>query len=288
VIAYLLDGTSAEGQPGAPDGFASSLRHLTPALILALVLVPLAPAAGSRRGRIGLGALLGVLLIASDRSGKHWHSPYLLIADMAVIAALCIPLLRSADLPRLSPQLSRLRPRFSPRAASVAAIGLLLLGGWFLQRSYLTHRYDGSGFRSAGLDAAFKWARTLHEQRIATTVPIQYPLVGQDLSNHVNFLGRRRSDAGFTQISGCRRWRAALVAGGYGYVLTSGGFKPSESGKSHCLAGDPRAKPVLRVKQIVVFRLERPRVAGVREHPPGLERSESLRRRVERQRSSRS
>jgi len=287
VIAYLLDGTSAEGQPGTPDGFASSLRHLTPALILALVLVPLAPAAGSRRGRIGLGALLGIMLIASDRSGKHWHSPYLLLADVAVIAALCIPLLRSADLPRLGPQLWGVTSRIRPLATSVAAIGLLLLGGWFLQRSYLSHRYDGSGFRSAGLDAAFKWASGVHAQHIATTVPIQYPLVGQDLSNRVNFLGRRRSDAGFTQISGCRRWRAALAAGGYGYVLTAGGFKPSESGKSHCLAGDPRAKPVLRVKQIVVFRLERPRAARVREHPPGLERSESLRRRVERQRSSR-
>ena len=288
VIAYLLDGTSAEGQPGTPDGFASSLRHLTPALILALVLVPLAPVAESRRGRIGLGALLAALLIASDRSGKHWHSPYLVLADVAVIAALCIPLLRSADLPRLGPQLSRLRSRIRPLAASAAAIGLLLLGGWFLQRSYLSHRYDGSGFRSAGLDAAFKWASSVHAQRIATTVPIQYPLVGSDLSNRVNFVGRRRSDAGFTEISGCRRWRAALAAGGYGYVLTAGGFEPWESGKSHCLAGDPRARPVIRVKQIVVFRLERPRAAGVRDRPPELGRSEPLHRHAQRQRNSQS
>jgi hypothetical protein len=119
---------------------------------------------------------------------------------------------------------------------------LLLLGGWFLQRSYLSHRYDGSGFRSAGLDAAFKWASSLHAQRIATTVPIQYPLVGQDLSNRVNFLGRHRSNAGFTQISGCRRWRAALAAGRYRYVLTSGGFEPGESGKSHCLVTRGRGR----------------------------------------------
>jgi hypothetical protein len=288
VISYLLDGTSAEGQPGTPDGFASSLRHLTPALILALVLVPLAPVAESRRGRIGLGALLAVLLIASDRSSKHWHSPYLLLADVAVLAAFCIPLLRSADLPRLGPQLSRLRSRIRPLAASLAAIGFLLVGGWFLQRSYLSHRYDGSGFRSAGLDAAFKWASSLHAQRIATTVPIQYPLVGSDLSNRVNFVGRRRSDAGFTEISGCRRWRAALAAGGYEYVLTTGGFEPWESGKSHCLADDPRARPVIRVKQIVVFRLERPRAAGVRDRPPELGHSEPLHGRAQRQRSSQS
>ena len=287
VVAYLLDGTSAEGQPGTPDGFASSLRHLTPALILALVLVPLAPGAGSRRGRIGLGALLGALLIASDRSGKHWHSPYLVLADIAVIVALCIPLLWSADLPRLGPQLSRLRSRIGPLAASAATIGFLLVGGWFLQRSYLSHRYDGKDFRSAGLNAAFEWANHQHEQRIATTVPVQYPLVGTDLSNRVSFVGRRRADAGFTQIGRCRPWRAALAAGGYRFVVTAGGLEPWERGMSHCLAKDPLARPVVRENQIVVFRLER-RAARVRGHSPELGRSEVRRRRVERQRSSRS
>ncbi|MDQ2940502.1 MAG: hypothetical protein M3R23_08240, partial [Actinomycetota bacterium] len=248
VVAYLLDGTSAEGQPGTPDGFASSLRHLMPALFLALVLLPLAPAMRSRRGHLALGALLGALLIASDRSGEHWRPAYVLVAVAAAAVALCIPLLRTADLRRLT-------ARISPAAASAAAAGLLLMGGWFLQRSYLSHRYDGEDFRSAGLDAAFQWANDQHEQRIATTVPVQYPLIGRDLSNRVSFVGRRHGDAGFTEIRGCRRWRAALAAGGYRFVVTAGGLEPWEAGKSHCLAKDPRARPVVRVNQIVVFRL---------------------------------
>jgi hypothetical protein len=293
VIAYLLDGTSAEGQPGSPDGFESSLRHLAPALILGLALVPLAPVASSRRGRLGLGALLAALLIAGDRSGKHWHSPYLLIADLAVVAALCIPLLSSLELPRLGPHIRRLKSQLRPLTVAAATIAAILFGGWFLQRSYLSHRYDEGGFRSEGLNAVFKWTSGLHDQRIATTVPIQYPLIGRDLSNRVSFVGRHRNDAGFTQIGGCRRLRAALAAGRYRFVLTAGGLEGWEPGKSHCLAADPRARPVIHVNQIVVFRLRRgaPIVGGrrreVRGGPARIRSSETRSRFRERQRSSR-
>ena len=80
--------------------------------------------------------------------------------------------------------------------------------------------------------------------------------MGDDLSNRVSFLGRRRHDAGFTLIHNCRPWRQALAAGGYRYVVTAGRLDgPSGSGTSHCLADDPRARPVVREDKIVVFQL---------------------------------
>ncbi len=281
IPVYLLDGTSAEGPAGTPVGFASSLRHLLPSLALALVLVPLLAGQWSRRGRTAIALLLAALLVASDLSGEPWRPVYVLVAVVAAAAALCMPLMRRTDMRRLV-------GRISPAAAGAAAVGLLLVGGWFLQRSYLSHRYDGEDFRSAGLNAAFGWANDQREQRIATTLPIQYPLIGPDLSNRVTFVGRRHDDAGFTLIRGCRPLRAALAAGDYRFVVTAGGLEPWERGKSHCLAKDPRARPVVREDQIVVFRLERRRAAGVRDRSPELGRSEARRRRVERQRSSRS
>ncbi|MEK6250546.1 MAG: hypothetical protein AABM43_01175 [Actinomycetota bacterium] len=281
VVAYLLDGTSAEGPPGMPEGFASSLRHLLPALCMALVLLPLTPGMRSRRAGAGLGVLLAVFLIAGDRSGEPWRPVYVLVAVVAAAVAVCMPLLRRTDMRRNV-------ARISPAAAAAAAVGLLLVGGWFLQRSYLSHRYDGEDFRSAGLNAAFEWANDQREQRIATTLPIQYPLIGPDLSNRVTFVGRQHDDAGFTLIRGCRPLRAALAAGDYRFVVTAGGLGPREPGKSHCLAKDPRARPVVREYQIVVFRLERRRAAGVRDRSPELGPSEARRHRVERQRSSRS
>jgi hypothetical protein len=249
VVAYLLDGTSAEGPAGIPEGFASSLRHLLPALFLALVVAPLVLDPRSRRGRIAAASTLAVLLLAADRSGQSWRPAYLVLAAALAGAAFWLCSGRGAW-----PRSNWGAP--ARRVAAVgAAIALFVGGGWFLQRAYLSHRYDGRDFRSAGLNAAFRWAGNQQQQKIATTVPIQYPLMGEDLSNEVSFVGRRGHDAGFTPIRSCRPWRAALAAGGYRYVLTSGGMASTDAGTSRCLADDPRARPVVREDRIVVFRL---------------------------------
>jgi hypothetical protein len=238
-----------------PNGFASSLRHQLPALFLGLVLAPLALDLDRRRVRAALGVLLGALLVSSDLSGTSWRPLYLALAALAVTALLGPLLLHWAASRLKVVGAPRLPHRPAPAAILAAAIAILLAGGWFVQRSYLSHRYDGSGFRSAGLNAAFAWASGQQEQEIATTVPLQYPLMGDDLSNRVSFLGRRHHDAGFTLIHNCRPWRAALAAGGYRYVVTAGRLDGTASGTSRCLAEDPRARPVVREDKIVVFRL---------------------------------
>ena len=47
----------------------------------------------------------------------------------------------------------------------------------------------GPPFTAPGLNAAFGWARSISDARIATTSTRQYPLFGTDLSNHVQFVG---------------------------------------------------------------------------------------------------
>jgi hypothetical protein len=254
--AYLLDGTSAEGPPGMPIGFASSLRHLLPALCLGLVLVPLAPARSSPRWRIAVTLLLTALLVAADRSAGPWRPGYVAVAAVACAVAASASVLQGTAGRRIVP-----RPALV--GASVATIAALIAAGWVLQRSYLSDRYMGHDFRSAGLNAAFAWAGGQREQRIATTLSLQYPLLGRDLSNSVAFVGRQHDDAGFTAIRRCRPWRAALDAGGYRFVVTTGGRGGSRRSRSHCLAGDPRARPVMRQGRIVVFRLSRRPRAGV-------------------------
>ncbi len=49
--------------------------------------------------------------------------------------------------------------------------------------------------------------------------------------------------------------RSAVQAGHFRYVLTAGGTEPWESGDSHCLAADPRAKPIIHIDQVVMFRV---------------------------------
>ena len=130
VASYLMDGTSAEGPPGMPNGFASSLRHLLPALFLGLVLAPLALDLDRRRVRAALGVLLGGLLVSSDLSGRPWRPLYLALAALAVATLLGPSLLRWAAL-RMRGRLigpSRL-PAPAPAATLAAAVAVVLAGG---------------------------------------------------------------------------------------------------------------------------------------------------------------
>ncbi len=260
LMTYLLDGTSAEGPLGMPLGFASSLRHLVPALCLGLVLVPLAPGLRSRRGRAGVAALLAALLVASDRSGYAWRPWAVLIAVAGVAIAYSI---------LYGPRIRLARPRWPSLAVAAAAGSLaLVVGGWFAQRSYVGDRYTGHDFRSRGLNAAFAWAAAQRSQRIATTLPLQYPLLGADLSNRVSFLGSHHEDAGFTSIHRCRPFRRALRAGRYRFVVTSGGLRGSNRGHVRCVAQEPGARLVVRRDRVAVFRLLPAPAAGQSQAAP--------------------
>lgn len=247
-LAYLIDGTSAEGQPGSPLGFASSLRHLLPALCLALVLVPLLSGASSRWWRASTGVVLAALLVAADRSGHPWHADHLAIAAVLGAVGLSFLVLQGSELRR---QLAR--PGLA--AAAAMAIGAVVAGGWFLQRTYLSERYAGGEFRSPGLNAAFAWASKLHDQRIATTLDLQYPLFGADLSNRVGHIGRRLDDGGFVSASDCAAWVSAINRGDYRYLVTSDrpGFVDLDE-----VPGRIGARLVLERNLIEVFRLDRP------------------------------
>jgi hypothetical protein len=250
VLVYLLDGTSAEGPSGTPVGFASSLRHLAPALCLALVLAPLLPALRSGRARWALAVFFGALLVAADLSGAAWGPGY-----VAFAAGLCALAVVTAVAPRLSWDRALSRPALS--VACVAAGTALLTAGWFAQRSYLDDRYAGHDFRSAGLNAAFEWASVQQNQRIATTLPLEYPLFGTDLSNRVEYLGRRIEDAGFVRASTCASWIHALNSGHFGYLVTTDGldYVGRDGGAK---AGRIPARLVFERKRIQVFRLDEP------------------------------
>jgi hypothetical protein len=247
-LIYLIDGTSAEGPPGAPVGFASSLRHLLPTLCLALVLVPLLPGLGSRRGRTATALLLAALLIAADLSGDQWPLKYVALAFLLGAVALSVFVVKGSDLYRALP-----RPAFA--AASTAAICALIAGGWLGQRSYFNERYAGDDFRSAGLNAAFAWASRQQDQRIATTLSLQYPLFGTDLSNRVRHIGRRLDDGGFVQASTCASWLDAINHGRFDYLVVNDrpGVVDRDSREE---LGRTAARLIFESKRIEVFRLD--------------------------------
>jgi hypothetical protein len=130
-----------------------------------------------------------------------------------------------------------------------------------VQRHYLEDRYADPAFAAPGLNAAFGWARSVSDARIATTTTRQYPLFGTDLSNDVQFVGVEQPHGGFTAPTGCRQWRRLLNAGGYDYVVAS--RDRLESGRppypaSAAWTEGPGARAILRRPPTVVFKLTGP------------------------------
>jgi hypothetical protein len=145
--------------------------------------------------------------------------------------------------------------------AGAAAAVLVVVGiGYVVQRHYLEERYaEPYGIGEPGLDAAFIWARDVEDSRIATITIRQYPYYGGDLSNVVQYVGRRGEDDSFEPITTCAEWREALNDGDYDYVVTGSNFpapgqdRPPEADWT---GEDPAAAEILTEKATSVFRLD--------------------------------
>ncbi|HEY1285624.1 MAG TPA: hypothetical protein VGF04_06005 [Solirubrobacterales bacterium] len=233
-FAWLLAPTSASGPEGMARGFESGLRYLAPALTLGMALLPLSPALRERVHRLGSGGTGnpadGRMLKVPGSLARHLSGPGVPPVRTAMVLLLVA-------------------------AAAAAALG------YPVQRHYLDNRYASPDFSTPGLDAAFRWSRSISDARIATTSTRQYPLFGNDLSNRVQFVGERRPHGGFVAPTSCRAWRRLLDAGHFDYVVAS--RDRIEPGKPpYPLAAKwtegPGAAVILREPPTVIFKLTDP------------------------------
>ena len=106
--------------------------------------------------------------------------------------------------------------------------------GWWEQRHYLEHRYDSLSPR-LDLAGAVRWARDLRDAKVAVSgvrgVFNQFPFYGTDLSNEVQWLGKKGPDGAYERIPTCAEWRQALADGGYTHVVTT--YDPFDPGLAH-------------------------------------------------------
>jgi hypothetical protein len=220
VLAWLIAPTSASGPAGMPRGFESGLRYLAPALILGLALLPATPPLRRRLARL-----------SRSRSSFEPHSD------------------------------TKLDRAWRGRVGMGVGAALLVLGvafGYWEQRRYLEHRYARPEFTSKGLDAAFKWARSISGARIATTSTRQYPLYGTDLSNRVQYIGVQTPHGGFVAPTTCPQWRRLLNEGHYDYaVVTRDRIEPGQPAFPPAArwTEGPGTKVILRRSPTVVYRL---------------------------------
>jgi hypothetical protein len=183
-LAWLIAPTSASGPQGMPRGFESGLRYLAPALVLGLALLPTVPGVRSLLSRFGESRSFVPNSGTNDRGTLRDGPAWVVVGG-------------------------------------IAALALIVIAGYSVQRHYLESRYKDPTFTAPGLNAAFAWARDVSDARIATTSTRQYPLFGTDLSNHVQYLGTEQPHGGFEAPANCHQYLQLLNEGNYDYVVAT-------------------------------------------------------------------
>ncbi len=293
LLAYLFTPFSAAGADGEPVGFAINIRYALPPLLAGLALLPVAlyrlwPASATR-GRSAwplwdwclLGGLL-LLLIATDRSDAALRDPDRLFGWLIALLVVLIPA-----------ALLFARHRAAPRTAVVAgfaALGFVVLAiGYPIQRDYLRARFLNADAETSipgmHLDAAYRWARGIHDARIGlagtTAGFLGYGFYGTDLSNRVRYLGEKGPHGAFNAIPTCARFRAAVNAADLDYLVTSPFLNfiepgdPVASPEARWLSGESAVTPIERSGPVTIWRVDGrldpgacgPRNAPLREVP---------------------
>jgi hypothetical protein len=263
-VAYVFTPLTAAGEEGEPISFVWNVRYLAPAVAIGLAILPCLPMARSTAARRA-GALvsLTVVLAFTVASLVQWQQGHTKGAVAAGVLVLVV-----AGALALAGSRGWLRPAGHPRvaAAIVAAVAVVVVGGGYLgERHYLEHRYEDTG-SAQDLAAALRWSRDIRDARIAVGgirgVFTQYPFYGTDLSNEVQWLGKRGPHDAYNRIPDCREWREAVNAGDYTHVVTT--FDPyyptglSNSPEGRWTESDPNAHVILRDGPVRIFELRGP------------------------------
>ena len=251
-VAYVF---TPGGAGGTPEGFPHlvfwSMRYLAPALAVGLVCLPLLPAA--RRRPLWPLAAIGAALLATQFA----DGPFGLWSTRPPLAVLLAPPLAAVSVMG-GLFLTRRLGRAGLAAAAVAAALILAAAGWKAQDIYFSERYTDPTSPLAGV---YSWAHDIHDARIGIVgFYLQSPLLGEDLSNHVQYVGHAGGDGEFRSVASCAEWREELAAGDYHYVIAAPfnypwGASNRYPREARWTETDPAAERIATSGPVAIFKL---------------------------------
>jgi hypothetical protein len=268
LVTYMVQPQSLGFVADDPIWFTVNLRYAVPALGIGLVLLPLLPVLRGSRSQMLLVAVFGAIPVVAQFGAGVWPPGTGEAAgdwsnrrvELAAGAAIGIAVLATGAL-----LLGRRRAGFTPhgRITGFAVAGALgtVTGGFLLGRFYLDHQYglESTYPETQPVTEMYAWARDVHDARIGIVRnSFQYPLYGEDLSNHVQYVGRPGPNGSFDEITRCDEWREALNDGQYDYVLVSppAAFVREPPEAMAWTEDDAAASVVMRHGNAVLFRLD--------------------------------
>ena len=199
---------------------------MAPALIIAFVLLPLVPVV---RHGIRPWVLIGffaVLIVGGTVTQSNWEAAHLDESIELALLLVGVPALMVAA------------GRAGAPAAAIWGVGLVTLVavvalGRVQKDQYLENRYLADvappltgGFRATPQWTPLQeWGREAQDARIGVVGRAaafgQYFFYGNDLSNHVQYLGEELRRGTYRPINNCVLWREAINEGDYDYVVTT-------------------------------------------------------------------
>jgi hypothetical protein len=265
-IAYVFTPLTASGSLGDPAGFDANLRYVAPVLIVGFLLLPLIPwFRHGNRPWILIG-LFSILLIQGTVTQANWKFSHHLASIALAFLIVGVPALIVAGRRRRVP------------IVALAAFGIVMAItavalGRVRENYYLDHRYVTAsrpplegGFRSTPEWQPLQdWGRKQSDQRIGVVGRAsafgQYFFYGNDLSNHVQYVGQELRRGTFRPIVSCAAWRRAVNAGGYDYIVTTpkiGALEVSAPPEAHWTETDENVKTVIQTGPAAVYKITGP------------------------------
>ena len=222
-VVYVFTPLTAAGQPNSPTGFFTNTRYLTPGLVLAITLLPIArllraPDRRAWQTLLFLAAVYWITVLTTPR----WYPTYILGTIFITLVLVWAPSALS---------LGRVRGAVS-RPVVAAALGLILLLAVVLGRAqqvqYANQHYTKETlFLGEGApQKAYGFAQKLHDKRIGIAgsseiIFGQYGFFGNDASNYVQYIGVPGPHGGYRLATNCPAFRREVNRGNYDYLIIS-------------------------------------------------------------------
>src|SRR5215208_870633 len=265
-IAYVFTPLTASGSLGDPAGFDANLRYVAPVLIVGFLLLTLIPwFRHGNRPWILIG-LFAVLLIQGTVTQANWRFEHHLASIALAFLIVGVPALLVAGARRRVP------------IVALATFGVLMAItavalGRVREDYYLDHRYVTAarpplegGFRSTPEWQPLQdWGRQAKDARIGVVGRAsafgQYFFYGNDLSNHVQYVGTELRRGTFRPIVSCSVWRRTVNEGDYDYIVTTpkiGALEVSAPPEARWTQSDTNVKTVIQTGPAAVYKVTGP------------------------------
>lgn len=222
-VVYVFTPLTAAGQEGSPTGFFTNTRYLAPGLVLAMAMLPLARPlrAPDRRAWQTLLFLTGVFAI-TVLTTPRWFTSYLVGTVFLTLCLVWAPAVFS---------MARSRARVSRAAVAAGAAVLVLLAvvlGRAQQVQYADQHYVNPDpfLGEGGPKEAYEYTQKLRDQRIgiigsSQIIFGQYGFYGNDVSNHVEYIGVKGPHGANRLPTSCEQLRSLINEGEYDYLVMS-------------------------------------------------------------------